>query len=262
MSKTSLFNNPIYQNLLKTLDPKKIFFKGAVVDLGDFTIDDISVSINFDMIQAGIQPMIFNADFNNVQKTDGFGNLVISSECFMRMIFDQNILQDDFKDVNKFINYGYLFRGGIHTSPSDKNLNVSLTKCINTSVKSKSYVSRLNDRLGFKADDDNENYLNTDHLYENVVFSAVVKLYLYQWLKNIRGQDFAQRNALKAIEMTDEQVNQFINKNIPITDGVLNLDTLVSMITDKINHNIPKFSHRGVCAEFKIENLNISSNII
>jgi hypothetical protein len=215
------------------------------------------VRLNFIMTQRGIQPMSFNTDFNSVQKADD-GTLVMSAECFNRHAFGQNDLQADFtvkglKDMN------ILLRGGIKTVKKDKEgEDCCLTKVINTSVRSKSYKAVKNDRLGFKADDNGENYLCEEQLFLETIFDVKMNVSINQLLKNIMGQDFAQDNALKVIMASDSECSDLIATCIPTKNNTLDIDAIVTIIKSKINDGMKHFSHRGIYAEFALSDISVT----
>lgn len=255
---TTIFDNKIYQDFISSLDLHKVKFQRSIVDID---ARDVVISLKFDMRQTGIQPMIFNADFNQVQKTDFDGNPTISPQCFLRHCFDKNDLQKDFSP-NGIIEKSILLRGGIKTSEKNtktktKDENSSNTKIFAVKVTASKFTKVKDDRLGFKADDKGDNYLCEDINYSDVVFNVEMRVSMNQFLKNIKGEDFAQKNALKVIEATDDECQKVIESCIPTCDKVLDLDKLVEVIQSKIA-NMRYFSHKGICAEFKIENMNIS----
>jgi hypothetical protein len=250
----TIFANKIYKDFIRNLSLNKIYTNGKVVDAN---VKDIVVRLNFTMTQRGIQPMSFNTDFNGVQKADD-GTLVMSAECFNRHAFGQNDLQDDFtikglKDMN------ILLRGGIKTVKKDKDgKNCCLTKVINTTARSKSYKAINNDRLGFKADDNGENYLCEEQLFLETVFDVKMNLSINQFLKNVMGQDFAQANVLKVITASDSDCADFITSCIPTKDNTLDLDAIVNIIKSKIKDGMKHFSHRGICAEFALSDISVT----
>lgn len=254
---TSVFANKIYKDFISNLSLNKIHINGNTVDAN---VKDIMVRLNLTLTQRGIQPMSFNTDFNNVQKADD-GTLVMSAECFNRHAFGQNDLQADFtvrglKDMN------ILLRGGIKTDKENKKNNVSLTKVINTSVRSVSYRAVNNDRLGFKADDNGENYLCEEQLFLDTVFNVKMNVSINQFLKNIMGQDFAQDNALKVITTSDSECADFIATCIPTKDNAIDIDAIMNIIKSKIKDGMKHFSHRGICAEFAISDISVTAEPI
>lgn len=250
---TSVFANKVYKDFISNLSLNKIHANGKTVVAN---VKDIMVRLNLTLTQRGIQPMSFNTDFNSVQKADD-GTLVMSAECFNRHAFGQNDLQADFtvkglKDMN------ILLRGGIRTDKDDKKKNVSLTKVINTAVRSVSYKAVNNDRLGFKADDNGENYLCEEQLFLDTVFNVKMNVSINQFLKNVMGQDFAQDNALKVITASDAECADFIATCIPTKDNALDIDAIVNIIKSKIKDGMKHFSHRGICAEFALSDISVT----
>jgi hypothetical protein len=253
----SIFDNKVYKDFINNLNLSKIHVNGKTVDTN---AKDIMVRLSFTMTQCGIQPMSFNTNFNSVQKADD-GTLVMSAECFNRHAFGQNDLQTDFT-VNGLKDMNILLRGGIKTDKDNKKNNVSLTKVINTSVRSKSYKAVNNDRLGFKADDNGENYLCEEQLFLDTVFDVKINVSINQFLKNVMGQDFAQTNALKVITATDAECTDFIATCIPTKAGTLDIDAIVDTVKSKIKDGMKHFSHRGICAEFTLSDISVTADHI
>lgn len=254
---TSIFDNKVYKDFISNLNLSKIHVNGKTTTAN---AKDIMVRLNVTMTQRGIQPMSFNTDFNSVQKADD-GTLVMSAECFNRHAFGQNDLQADFT-INGLKDMNILLRGGIKTDKDNKKNNVSLTKVINTAVRSKSYKAVNNDRLGFKADDNGENYLCEEQLFLDTVFEVKMNVSINQFLKNVMGQDFAQTNALKIITATDAECADFIAACIPTKDGALDIDAIVGIIKSKIKDGMKHFSHRGICAEFALSDISVTADPI
>ena len=264
----SIYDNEIYREFLRNLSFSKIHVNGKTINAN---AKDIMIRLSFTMTQRGIQAMSFNSDFNNIQKNYD-GNLVMSAECFNRHVFDQNDIQSNNK-VKDLKNLSIILRGGIKTVSKEKKEKAkkegrkeedcSLTKVINTSVVSKSYKEVGNDRLGFKAkdevkEDENTNHLNSEINYLDTVFDVKMNISINQFIKNITGQDFAQKNALKVFTATDAECSDFIESCIPTKDNAINIDSIVTLVKSKIKDNMKHFSHRGISAEFAISDITMT----
>jgi hypothetical protein len=255
-----LLDHPIYQKFLSDLNRNKIKLNGSIIDT---PIKDACVKITAKMVQNGIEAMCFNTDFNGVQKSDYAGNLVGSPEWFRRRAFGQNDLQNNF-NVAAFSENMFFIRGGIRTVP-EGNGNVSLTKTLNVRIVSESFKRVQNDRLGFKAkdaseDEKNTNYLTSEEKFLDTVFNIDMRFYLFLYAKNIEGTDFAQDNALKHLVVAnDEEVQKFIDDNIPTVDGVLDVDAIVGKFMRIFNENRKtNFTHRGIHPEFSLSDVSIN----
>lgn len=240
-----------YKDFIESFKKDSYMKDGEVVTVDD--VRNLVVRCNFTMKQTGIQPMIFNADFNSVQKASD-GVLIISPECFQRAAFGKNDLQHDFT-LQGFTDMCAMLRGGIKTDK--KANNCSCIKAVNSRVRSTDYKIVENDRLGFKADDDGENYLCDEQLYEDAVFEVKMNISLNHLVQNITGMDFAQKNILKVVEATEDEVNAFIEAGTFTTEGMVDISKIVDTVKLKID-NLKRFSHRGISAEFKIEGFTVT----
>ncbi len=237
-----------YKSFIESLDMTHFIHEGQVKEVSN--LRDIMVKLGFTMTQNGIQPMIFNADFNSVQKASD-GKVIMSAECVNRHAFDKNDLQDHFS-AQGIIEQCSFLRGGIKTDANEKKNNCCLSKSLNTRAVATEYNVHENERLGFKADDDGENYLCEEQLYTDAVFAVDVNISINNFIRNITGMDFAQKNALKVIKATEEDTQEMLGACVPTKDGILDLDAIIALITEKFS-NLKYFSHKGICAEFKVE---------
>lgn len=247
MKSSSVFDSNSYQDFLKNLSHTSYLYTEEEWQVED--VRNIVLRLEFSLKQKGIQAMMFNADFNGIQKVED-GALIISPECLCRFIFGQNDLQHNFT-VDGLIEQTSMLRGGIKTDSEEKKNNCSLMKAINSDCRSTKFELIKNDRLGFKADNDGENYLCDEQLYREAEFKVLLNVFIMSFWKNITGMDFAQKNGLKCISASEEEVKKFIEEGTFTSNGMLDIDKIVKMIQEKIKR-LKHFSHRGVVADFEV----------
>jgi hypothetical protein len=253
---TTIWASQIYKNFLTNFNSNSnhyIYNNNIQTIKHQFGVRSLKINIQFDLTQTGLENMIFNSDFNNTQKVDPDGNLIISSQCFNRKVYGANNLQDNFS-IDGMIGILALLRGGIHTDKLNKKRNASIQKSINTRVVSKSFTVVSDDKLGAKSDENGDNFLTTEILYKDVVFHCEHDIYINTIVGTIQGFPRAQESPLKIIQGTPDEIQKFIDEGTFTTNGMIDCDKIIKIVSEKLQ-NLINFTHSGDYAEFSLDNL-------
>jgi len=248
----TVFGSKAYEKVLTSIDKEKIFYEGKVLDAN---LTRTKLILTFNLHQQS-DPMMFNCDFNGQQKKKD-GDLIISREKGLRVMFGMNDMQNNF-NISSFIQNNILFRGGIRTDKNKKEENVNLTSALQLKMQSNTFDSYSNDQLGFKVDETKEqNHLTTTEKYENASFDCTLTFNVRRFLENLMGKDFAQANALKKLVYNEEEeLQDFIDYFIPLHNNtILDMDKLHDHIKKAIK-NLENFDHGNCDACFGITDIN------